>query len=83
MAVNLSVKVQELPRQVRHCLAVLCEFNDVAHAARRLHCSQAQVLSRISELQQRLGRNAVVLEHRTVFIDPKVKEMIFNGKEPQ
>lgn len=78
---DLILKVDGLSRQHRHCLAVLCEFNDVAHAARRLHCSQAQVLSRIRELQQLLGPDAVVFADGRVFVDPMVKDRSINGKE--
>lgn len=55
---------------------MLCEFDDVAHAARRLHCAQSRLRAWIAEIQLQLGDRVILIDHRSVWIDPELRRAI-------
>lgn len=57
----------------RRCLRVVLEFPDLAHAARRLHCSQATLKVALVELETSLGQSHFRLEGVQVSMSDALK----------
>lgn len=62
------------------CLRVLSEVGDIAHAARKLHWSQAVLKSALAELRARMGAQHIALANDRVQLSPTLKNLI--GQQP-
>lgn len=58
------------------CLQVLMAFEDLAHAARRLHLSQAALRELLLDLQQRLGAEHLRLEGERVALSAALRQAL-------
>ena len=58
------------------CLRVVCEFPDLAHAARRLHCSQPTLKEMLSDLMARLGAQHIHVDAQRVHLSEALKNVI-------
>ena len=58
------------------CLRLVGEVGDMAHAARRLHWSQALLKAVLAELQARVGAQHVQLADGRVLLSPTLKNLI-------
>ncbi|WP_029527790.1 hypothetical protein [Polaromonas glacialis] len=59
------------------CLRVLSEVADIAHAARKLHWSQAVLMVALAELHERMGAQHIALADARVQFSPALKNLIF------
>lgn len=60
----------------RRCLRVVDEVGDLAHAARRLHCSQAALEAKLAELQSDLGKQHVQVVDGRVQLSAALQNLI-------
>ena len=58
------------------CLRVLSEVGDIAHAARKLHWSQAVLKSALAELRAQMGAQHIALSGKQVQLSPTLKNLI-------
>ena len=58
------------------CLRVLSEVGDIAHAARKLHWSQAVLTSALAELRVHMGAQHIALSDKQVQLSPTLKDLI-------
>ncbi|MEO6320180.1 MAG: LysR family transcriptional regulator [Polaromonas sp.] len=58
------------------CLRVLSEVGDIAHAARKLHWSQAVLKAALAELHERMGAQHIALADERVQLSPTLKNLI-------
>lgn len=58
------------------CLRVLSEVGDIAHAARKLHWSQAVLKSALAELRAHMGTQHIALADERVQLSPMLKDLI-------
>ena len=58
------------------CLRVLSEVGDIAHAARKLHWSQAVLTSALAELRAHMGAQHIALSDKQVQLSPTLKDLI-------
>lgn len=68
--------LRSLPRVQWRCLRVVSEFGDIAHAARKLHWSQAVLKAMLSDLQASLGAQHVQLADEQVRVSETLKNCI-------
>lgn len=71
-----------LQRAQWRCLRVVSEFGDIAHAARKLHWSQAVLRSMLLDLQATLGVQHVQVCGDRVELSPALKPIIQNQQHP-
>lgn len=71
-----------LPRAQRRCLFVVSEFSDLAHAARKLHWSQADLKAMLSDIQDRLGVQHVQVADGRVQVSELLKTRIGQQRPP-
>ncbi len=60
----------------RRCLRVLSEVPDMAHAARKLHWSQAELKTALVELQALLGQAHICTEGACVGLSDALKQAL-------
>lgn len=72
----LPAELPQLPGVQRRCLCVLSEFPDLAHAARRLHCSQAVLRAKLADLMARLGARHIHVDGERVQLSETLKSAI-------
>ena len=60
----------------RRCLRVLSEVGDVAHAARKLHCSQAMLKAALADLQACVGAQHLALRDERVQLSQALQEWV-------
>ena len=58
------------------CLRVVSEVGDIAHAARKLHWSQAVLKSALADLYACLGAQHIALSDKQVQLSPALKDLI-------
>lgn len=58
------------------CLRVVSEVGDVAHAARKLHCSQALLKAALADLQACVGAQHLALRDERVQLSQALQEWI-------
>ncbi len=66
----------QLPAAQWRCLRVVSEYSDVAHAARRLHWSQAALKAVLSDLQTSLGGQHIHVADERVHVSEALKSII-------
>jgi hypothetical protein len=74
--------LSQLPAPQWRCLRVVSEFSDIAHAARKLHCSQAVLKAILSELQASLGGQHIHVLDGRVQISELLKVSIGGQQRP-
>ncbi len=65
-----------LTRAQWRCLRVVSEVGDIAHAARKLHWSQAVLKAALAELHERVGAQHIALADERVQLSPTLKNLI-------
>lgn len=58
------------------CLRVVSEVGDIAHAARKLHWSQAVLKAALAELHERVGAQHIALADERVQLSPALTNLI-------
>ena len=58
------------------CLRVVSEVGDVAHAARKLHCSQALLKAALADLQTCVGAQHLALLDERVQLSQALQDML-------
>jgi len=71
-----------LPRAQWRCLRVVSEFGDIAHAARKLHWSQAFLRSMLLDLQAALGVQHVQICGDRVEVSQALKQALQHRQRP-
>ncbi|MEC5214571.1 hypothetical protein RCH06_003136 [Polaromonas sp. CG_9.5] len=69
-----------LTRAQWRCLRVVSEVRDIAHAARKLHWSQALLKSALADLHACVGGQHIALSDKQVQLSPTLKHLI--DKQP-
>lgn len=64
------------------CLRVLGEVGDVAHAARKLHCSQAVLKDALAELQTCLDTQHLAVSDARVHLSPALQALLCSVHRP-
>lgn len=70
----------QLPSDQRRCLRIVSAVPDVAHAARKLHWSQAALNAVLAELQSLLGQAHIRLDAKQVGLSEELKKAILMGE---
>ena len=70
------LNLTQLPSAQRRCLRVLSEVPDMAHAARKLHWSQAELKTALVELQALLGQTHICTEGACVGLSDALKQAL-------
>lgn len=65
-----------LSRAQWRCLRVVSEVRDIAHAARKLHWSQALLKSELTDLHACVGAQHIALSDKQVQLSPTLKHLI-------
>lgn len=65
-----------LSRTQWRCLRVISEVSDIAHAARKLHWSQALLRAALAELHGHVGAQHIVLSDERVQLSLTLKKLI-------
>lgn len=73
---DLRRAVGLLSSRQRRCLEVVCQFTSVAHAARRLHWSQAALEAEVQDLAHRLGDDTIRLHEGKVMTAEVLKHSL-------
>lgn len=58
------------------CLRVVSEVGDVAHAARKLHCSQARLKEALADLQVCVGAQHLSLQDERVQLSSVLQDLV-------
>ena len=66
----------DLTRTQWRCLRVVSEVRDIAHAARKLHWSQALLKSALVDLRACVGAQHIALSDQQVQLSPMLKHLI-------
>lgn len=72
----MSIDLVKLSSEQRRCLRILSKVPDVAHAARRLHWSQAALKSVLAELLSLLGQRHICISENRVELSVEMREAI-------
>lgn len=65
-----------LTRTEWRCLRVVSEVGDIAHAARKLHWSQALLKAALAELQEHMDGQHIAQTDERVQLSPTLKKLI-------
>jgi hypothetical protein len=75
---DLHQGVASLSSRQRRCLEVVCKFTSVAHAARRLHWSQAALEAELLGLSEVLGDDVLRLQEGKVVTAEALTRLLLN-----
>lgn len=79
----LPSDLPQLSSVQRRCLRVVSEFSDLAHAARRLHWSQATLKEMLSDIMASLGAQHIHVDADRVHISETLKSVIEHPQPPR
>ena len=60
----------------RRCLKVIIEFPDLAHASRRLHLSQMELMRALALLQDELGADQITLRDGRIQVAEALRQRL-------